>query len=114
MIYLVSLSLLLTSWFLPWWGFIPICFLGGMYSQNRLKSWFCGFVSVGTIWAVVSYYLNLKSHGLMAEKMSQVFSLPSFWLVILLTAFLGAFLGGLWSLLGFEFAIRFWRRPQST
>ena len=114
MIYALCFIVAIVSWYLPWWGFIPICFFAGIYCRGYMHSFFSGALSIFIVWVVYSYYFNMKSHGLMADKMAQMFSFPSIWMVFLLTGLLGALLGGLWCALGHSFYIHFWRREQGA
>ena len=73
MIYILSLVLAATGSFLPWWGFVAFCFLAGIYSRSRSHAFVSGFGAVTLVWVIYSYYLNMKSHGLMAHRMAEVF-----------------------------------------
>ena len=110
MIYIAILLLFPFSFFFPWWGFVPPCFLLGLKARSIIHCFATGFVSLFSVWLVASYVFNVKSHGLMAGKMSMVFPLQgSSWLMLLSTAFVGGILGALWSLVGYLFYHRIWK-----
>jgi len=110
MIYILILLIFPLSFFLPWWGFIPACFLIGFKSKSMMQSFFISFFAMFLVWGLMSYFQNIYSHGLMAQKMAQLFSLPWGWLMILITAILGALLGGIWGSIGLLFQRAFWSK----
>lgn len=101
MIYAIGLLVLLFSWILPWWGFAAICFLLGHKMKSAWGAFWQAFVAVLSVWGSVAYVENIQSQGLMASKMSELFSIPHPMLMIVVTALLGGSLAGLWCCSGF-------------
>lgn len=101
MIYAIGFLVLVLSWILPWWGFAAICFLLGHKMKSAGAAFGKSFVAVFCVWGIVAYIENIQSHGLMAEKMSQLFSVPHPMLMIVLTALVGGLLAGLWGASGY-------------
>lgn len=101
MLYLLGIVVLALGWILPWWGFCAICFLLGHKFKSASSSFFTAFVSIASVWLIVTYIQNMQSHGLIAEKMAEVFSLPNGIVMIVVSAIFGGLLAGLWSLSGY-------------
>jgi hypothetical protein len=105
---LMALSLLLgwlaaqylpAQWF-PWWSFLGVCLLlGVLLGRSRKHAFWSGFAAIGLLWGVSALVINIGNSAILSTRMAALFSLPSHWLMVLLTAILGALLGGLatWS-----------------
>jgi len=93
MIYLAWAILLMFSWFLPWWWVVaPLMGLGFLArSFRQAVTW--GSLSLGLLWPAVAYFWDLRSYGLMSQRISGMLSLPSSWWTYLVVAGLGALLG---------------------
>jgi hypothetical protein len=100
-IYAIGILVLVLSWILPWWGFAAICFLLGHKMKSAFSAFSNAFVAVFCVWGIVAYIENTQSQGLMAQKMSALFSVPHPMLMIVLTAVLGGLLAGLWCASGY-------------
>ncbi len=67
----------LTGWFLPWWA-VPIVAIGvGFILPGHLSRTLKVMVAAGLSAATCAYLLDGSSHGLISQRMSQLFNLPS-------------------------------------
>jgi len=101
MIYFLIILTLIGSWYLPWWWIAVVGFLGGYRAHSAVSALLLGFMSVFCAWIPVAYYFDLMSHGLMSERLAQMFSLPYAPLIFLVTGAVGGFFSSVWSLFGF-------------
>lgn len=90
----------LFSHYLPWWSIAIAAFLVCIYfiySQGR--SFLVGFMGIFSFWMVAAALQSMPGNMLMANKMAEIFFLPSGWLYIFVSALLGGLVGGLagWS-----------------
>jgi len=86
MLYLCLALFLLSGWFLPWWalGLLSLA-LGFVIDAQAWKVFLAGFVA----WLALAFVLDGRSHGLISQRMSGLFSLPSPYLFLVVTALVG-------------------------
>ncbi len=102
LVILLSYTAYLYSSIVPWWGFAIGAFLAGvLVPQKASLSWLSGFTGLFCCWAVLAWYMSGQNNDIMAIKMAQVLPLKgSSLLLILVTALVGAIVGGFASLSG--------------
>jgi len=88
--------------FLPWWtmaiaSFIPAFFLGKKSSQVITG----GFTACGLVWVLMALFVQLSKGNLMTIRIAELFSLPSPWLLFLVSFFIAGVVGGLAAYAGF-------------
>ncbi|MEY3050305.1 MAG: hypothetical protein RLY31_90 [Bacteroidota bacterium] len=86
--------------FLPFWGIVPICLLaGGLVGQQTERQLFLtGFAGGFLLWAGSALVMDYQNDHILSVRMAALFSMPKA-AMILLTGFIGGWLGGLgvWS-----------------
>lgn len=81
--------------FLPWWSIAVASFLVALLlSQSLGKSFLSGFLGIFLLWAIVALWIDIKNESILSQKIAQLFSLGSPYLLLLLTALIGALVGG--------------------
>ena len=87
---------------IPWWGFAIGAFLTGIVvPQKEWLSWLSGFAGLFCCWAMLAWYMSSQNNHVMAIKMAQVLPLKgSSFMLVLITALVGAIIGGFASLSG--------------
>jgi hypothetical protein len=105
--FLVSLLLIIlfsfiAGMFLPWWSLAIIAFLVGLLvPQPGGGSFLAGFLGIFLLWGVIAFVIDLKNEHLLSQKVAQLFKLGDVsFLLILITAFIGALVAGLSALSG--------------
>jgi len=92
----------LVSLFLPWWSFVLVAFgVCFFLAKGTGSAFLAGFLGLFVLWGGYAFWLNQSNDGILAEKMGLLFGGLSPILMILVTAGLGAILGGLASWSGF-------------
>ncbi len=97
---LVSLLITLVSFvaglFLPWWSIAIVAFvIALLIPQSLLHGFLAGFTGIFILWAVLALWIDVKNEHILSQKIAQLFSLGgSSILMILVTAFTGALVGG--------------------
>lgn len=103
------LSILLTATlgyiagtFLPWWSIAIVSFLVALLLPQHLgRSFLAGFLGIFILWAFIAIWWNAKNDGILAGKIAALFPLGgSSLLLIIVTAFVGALVGGFAALSG--------------
>ena len=93
----------------PWWLFVGTSGVVAFFIvDSPAKSFFAGFLGVGALWAGLAFGIDLANNHILSTKVAQILPLGgSYIALILVTAFVGALLGGLASLTG-----SFVRKPE--
>ena len=99
---LLALSAWLLSLMLPWWSLAaPALILGAWLGTSGSASFGYGFLGIGTLWLIQTLTIHIYNDGILTGRIAELFSLPSAWLVILITVIIGGVAGGLSTLTGY-------------
>lgn len=87
---------------LPWWSFvITNLLIAVVIPQKPLLAFASGAIGVGMLWVGLSVGIDLANNHILSTKVATILPLKgSYIALILLTAMVGALLGGLASLTG--------------
>lgn len=94
------LSFLLT-FFLPWYTPFIICFLTGLVLSNKPgNNFLAGLLGVGIFWLSYALYLDIRNEHILSTRVAALFSDSlhtsiTGGVLLMVTTFLGALLGGL-------------------
>jgi hypothetical protein len=99
---LLAYTTFLFSNVLPWWAFAPVVLLVGIAVPQKLwLSWLSGFIGVLFCWWLLVFTFSSSNNHLLATKMATILPLNgSYNLLMFLSAFTGAVIGGFSSLAG--------------
>jgi|SRR5580658_3705758 hypothetical protein len=81
---------------LPWWEISVASFLVSVIiPQQRWDSFLSGSLGIFFLWGVLAWWIDFKNTSILSQKIAQVLPLGgSSYLLILVTAFIGAVVGG--------------------
>ena len=87
---------------LPWWSFVVTNLIIAVALPIKpIQSFIAGALGVGALWAGLAFGIDLANNHILSTKVAQILPLGgSYIALILVTAFVGALLGGLASLTG--------------
>ena len=99
---LTALLCFIAGLYLPWWSIAPIAFLVALLLGLGVgRSFLAGFLGVFLLWAVLAFWIDIKNNSVLSHKIAQLFPLGgSSVLLILLTALIGALVGGFAAMAG--------------
>ena len=99
---LTALLSFITGLQFPWWTIAIIAFLVALFiGQSIGKSFLSGFLGIFLLWFVVALWIDTKNENILSHKIAQLFPLGgSSMLLIFVTAFIGALVGGLAAMSG--------------
>lgn len=81
--------------YLPWWSIAPVAFgVALLMHQSIGRSFLAGFLGIFLLWLVVAWWRNYKNESFLSIKVAQLFGVGSPLLLILITALIGALVGG--------------------
>jgi hypothetical protein len=88
--------------FLPWWSIAIIAFLVSLLiSQHIGLGFLSGFLGIFVLWGLLALWIDIKNENILSHKIAQLFPLGgSSVLLILVTAFVGALVGGFAAMAG--------------
>lgn len=80
----------------PWWSIAVISFLVALLIKQRIGlAFLSGFLGVFLLWGVVSLWIDAANNHILSHKIAQLFPLNgSSFLLIVVTALVGAIVGG--------------------
>ena len=93
---LIALLSFLSGLYLPWWGIALAAFLvSALIPQRPGLSFLSGFLALFLLWALLSWSMDAPNNSILSVKIAQILPLGgSTILLILITALVGALVGG--------------------
>jgi hypothetical protein len=94
---------------LPWWSFVVTNLMIAIAVPIKpIQSFLAGALGVGALWAGLAFGIDMANNHILSSKVAHILPLGgSYIALIIVTAFVGALLGGLASLTG-----SFVRKPE--
>jgi hypothetical protein len=85
--------------FLPWYSIAFVAFVCGyaLYSESNFLG---GFIGVLVLWSVKIFYTLNGAATDLADRMALIFPFKEKWIMIVVTLFIGALVGGMAALSG--------------
>ena len=102
---IIVLSFVLTL-VLPWYFTFIVCFLVGLFLSNLAgNNFIAGLLAIGIFWSSYALFLDFRNNHTLSNKIAQLFSESlntdiTSGVLVLITTFLGALLGGLSTMAG--------------
>ena len=93
---LVGLFAYFSPMILPWWGIAPLAALIGFATGAKWwQSLLYGITATGLVWGIYTYGINNANEGILSSSMAKLLNLDGGSVLVMMTAVLGALLGGL-------------------
>jgi hypothetical protein len=87
----------------PWWGMAAAAFLVGAWrAESGWRAFVLGALGIGFWWWLVPLYTHLVSGGILTARLALLVKMPVPSLLLFVTALMGALLGGLAALAGYQ------------
>ncbi|HUZ59888.1 MAG TPA: hypothetical protein VMU83_14020 [Hanamia sp.] len=99
---LIILFSFLSCLYFPWWSIAIVAFIiSAIIPQRPLTSFFNGFIALFIFWGFFSLWISIKNGHILAHRVSiLIFKTDSPFLLILVTALIGALVAGFAALTG--------------
>jgi hypothetical protein len=96
-ILLIALLGFVSGLYLPWWGIALAAFLvSALIPQRPGFAFLSGFVAILLLWGTLAWTIDMANGSILSVKIAQILPLGgSPYLLIAVTAFIGALVGGL-------------------
>jgi hypothetical protein len=101
-IILTALLSFVCGLYLPWWGIAIAAFISVLLIPlTSGRAFLAGFAGVFLLWFLLAWWIDVKNQHILSKKIAEIFPLGgSSIAIILVTAFIGALVGGLGALSG--------------
>lgn len=88
--------------YLPWWSVAIAAFISVLLIPlTSGRAFLTGFAGVFLLWFLLAWWIDVKNQHILSKKIAEIFPLGgSSMAIILITAFIGALVGGLGALSG--------------
>ena len=101
-ILLIALLSFAAGLYLPWWAIAPVAFLvSALIPQRPGVAFLSGFIAIFLLWGLLAWNIDMSNGSILSVKIAEIMHLgASSLLLILVTALVGALVGGSASLSG--------------
>ncbi len=101
-IVLTALLAFVSGLYLPWWSLAVAAFIVAiLVHQKAGKAFLSGFLGVFLLWAGLAWWIDMKTPGLLSQKIAELLKLGgNSILLILVTAFIGGLVVGFGAMTG--------------
>ncbi len=98
---LIALACFLAEMIFPWWTAAVSAFIVmAVYPNSGFRSFLSGFLGVGLVWLFASIYFSATTGHILTEKVADLMQLGRPGVLIVVTAFVGAVIGGMAAMSG--------------
>ena len=82
--------------YLDWWSIAPAAFIVSLaIHQKPGRAWLSGFLALFLLWGIIAWWIDVKNQHVLSQKVALIIPLGgSAFLLILVTAFVGALVAG--------------------
>ncbi|MBD0278021.1 MAG: hypothetical protein ICV51_18025 [Flavisolibacter sp.] len=110
-ILLTALLTFIAGLFLPWWSVALVAFIIALLLPQTIGlSFLTGFLGVFIIWMIIAAWIDVANDHILSTKMAQLFPLGgSSVLIMLVSALVGALVGGFAAMSGSSLRRLFYR-----
>lgn len=89
---------------LPWWVIVIISFATcGLFGKTAKISLWSPFFAILLLWTGMALYKSIPNEHLLASRVGEMLGVQAWWLVLILTSVLGAFVAGVSGFCGYHF-----------
>lgn len=105
MVFIVILiAAFLLQMVLPWWIIVIISFATcGLIGKTGKISLWSPFFAILLLWTGMALFKSLPNNNLLAGRVAEMFGAQAWWLILTLTALLGAFAAAVSGYCGYHF-----------
>lgn len=100
----------LVSYLWTWWAIAPVLIIWGLATPSLSRALISSFVGAFALWLGWPMILHYTGHGVLAQRMAQLFSLPWWPLLFVLSGTIGGVIGLLSAWFGHSLRVVLFRR----
>lgn len=116
MVFLIIFVLaFLLQFLLPWWIVIIISFITcAVLSKTAKIALWSPFFAVLLLWTAMALFQSIPNNHLMASRVAEMLALSNWWLVLVITALIGAFVAAISGFCGYHFRKAIFLRKSTS
>jgi hypothetical protein len=101
-ILLIALLSFAVGLYLPWWSLALVAFVvAALIHQNASRAFLAGFLALFLLWGVIAFIIDQRNQHILSTKIATLLPLAgSYFLLILITAFIGGLVAGFAAMAG--------------
>lgn len=100
-IFLIAIVCFLAELVFPWWIAAVSAFtVTAVYPNSGFRSFLSGFLGVGLLWLFAAIYFSVSTDHILTQRVADLMQLGRPSVVIVITAFVGALMGGMGAMTG--------------
>lgn len=100
----IIIASFLLQMILPWWIIVIISFATcGLIGKTGKISLWAPFFSILCLWTGMALFKSLPNNNILAGRVAEMFSVQTWWLILTITALLGAFVAAISGYCGYHF-----------
>ena len=109
---LTALLSFIAGLYLPWWSIAIMAFLAALFIRPTIGTGFlAGFTGIFLLWFLLSFWIDMANESILSRKVALIFPLEgNSLLLILVTALVGALVGGFAAMAGSSLSFMIKRR----
>jgi hypothetical protein len=102
MIFIIFFAGLIADLALPcWWSIVPISFAAAfLFRRGRYNLFWTAFLANALLWLLFILYRTIPNGDILVQKISAMYRLPHWSLLIILIVFIGGLLSGISAICG--------------
>ena len=101
---IVIIAAFLLQMVLPWWVIVIISFaICGLIGKTGKISLWSPFFAILLLWTGMALYKIIPNEHLLASRVGEMLGVKAWWLVLVLSGVLGAFVAGVSGFCGYHF-----------
>lgn len=99
---LTALLSLASGMYLPWWSIALAAFIiAVLIPQKPGKAFLTGFLAIFLLWGLLAFYIDMQNEHILSQKIAElIIKTKSSFLIIFITALIGALVAGFAALSG--------------
>ncbi|MEO7213641.1 hypothetical protein [Mucilaginibacter sp.] len=98
---LILLLAIISAYILPWWAACILAFGAALLlGKTSKQAFWSGFAGLGLAWLALALLKTFPNENILATRVAQMFQLPHWTLVLLITVLIGGLVGGMSALSG--------------
>jgi hypothetical protein len=89
---------------LPWWICVVVAFAtcGLIAKTGKIALW-SPFFAIALLWIGVALFKSIPNQNMLAGKVAEMFTVKSWWLILIITGTLGGFVSAISGFCGYHF-----------
>ncbi|MBW4890584.1 hypothetical protein KXQ82_12685 [Mucilaginibacter sp. HMF5004] len=100
--FIILILTLIASCVLPWWAIVIISFLSAFFiAKTSRHAFWSGSFAIFIAWIIMALFKSVPNNYILAKRVADLFHLPHWILLLIVTAIIGGLVAGMSALSGY-------------